>query len=168
MTQRVRVDRPTNDQVDAVLAASRLLVAVSAASIAAVDDTVTLPQLRALTAIASRGTMNSAALADALGVHASSATRICDRLVGAGLLARRDDPADRRHLQLYLTTTGRQLVGTITRRRRASIARILSNVPAADREAMAATFEQFAAAGGEPRPSDLWTMGWQTAQAAQT
>ncbi|HJQ01110.1 MAG TPA: MarR family transcriptional regulator [Jatrophihabitans sp.] len=161
MSQRMPVDRPTNDQVDAVLAASRVLVAVSAASIAAIDETVTLPQLRALTAVASRGTMNSATLAEALGVHASSATRICDRLVSAGLLGRRDDPADRRHLQLYLTEAGRQLVEAVTRRRRDSIARILSNVPAADREAMAATFERFAAAGGEPRPNDLWTMGWQ-------
>jgi DNA-binding MarR family transcriptional regulator len=163
MTQRVQQDLPTDDQVEAVLSASRVLVAVSAASVAAVDDTVTLPQLRALIAVASRGTMNSAALAEALGVHASSVTRICDRLVGAGLLDRREDPVDRRHLQLDLTTTGRQLVDAIMRRRRASIKGILSNIPAADREAMASTFERFAAAaGGEPRHSDLWTMGWQT------
>jgi hypothetical protein len=66
--------------VDGVLRASRALVAVAARSIAQVDDTVTLPQYRALVALAARGPQNMGALADELGVHASTATRMCDRL----------------------------------------------------------------------------------------
>ena len=49
------------------------------------EDTVTLTQFRALVIIASRGPLHLAALADAMRVHPSNATRACDRLVAAGL-----------------------------------------------------------------------------------
>ena len=93
-----------------MLAASRVLVGVAARSLAAVEDTVTLTQFRALVIIASRGPLHLAALAEDMGVHPSNATRACDRLVAAGLLDRRDNPADRRHLLLTLTPAGRELV----------------------------------------------------------
>ena len=83
-----------------MLAASRVLVGVAARSLAAVEDTVTLTQVRALVIIASRGPLHLTALAEDMGVHPSNATRACDRLVAAGLLDRRDNPADRRHLLL--------------------------------------------------------------------
>jgi DNA-binding MarR family transcriptional regulator len=149
-------------QVESVVSASRVLVAVSAQSLARVDDTVTAPQLRALVAVASHGTMTAIALAEALGVHASSATRICDRLVTAGLLDRRDDPSDRRFLLIGLTKKGQTLVGSIMRRRRAAIRRILSRIPADERAGIVTAFERFAAAGGESPASDLWSMGWQS------
>ena len=57
-----------------------------------VEDTVTLTQFRALVIIASRGPLHLAALADAMGVHPSNATRACDRLVAAGLLDRAGQP----------------------------------------------------------------------------
>ena len=69
--------------VGAVLAATRVLVAVSAQSIQSVEDVVTLTQLRALVTIASHDSLNLAGLANALDVHPSSATRVCDRLVAA-------------------------------------------------------------------------------------
>ena len=128
-TQRT-VNRSFAAEVDAVLAASRVLIGVAARSLAAVEDTVTLTQVRALVIIASRGPLHLAALADDMGVHPSNATRACDRLVAAGLLDRRDNPADRRHLLLTLTDAGRELVDGVMDRRRAAIGQILRAMPA--------------------------------------
>jgi len=74
------------------MVAARVLVAVSAQSVARVEGQVTLPQLRVLVMIASRGTQNVTSVAQGLGVHASNATRTCDKLVEAVLIHRREDP----------------------------------------------------------------------------
>ena len=97
------------------------------------EDTVSLTQLRALVIIASRGPLHLAALADDMGVHPSNATRACDRLVAAGLLDRRDNPADRRHLLLELTPAGRELIDGVVSRRRIAIEKILRRMPAGQR-----------------------------------
>ena len=55
--------RPSLAEIDAVLLATRVLVAVSAQSVANVDDHVTLPQLRVLVMIASRGPRNLGSVA---------------------------------------------------------------------------------------------------------
>src|ERR1700738_3606732 len=73
---------------DAVLMGSRALVGVAARSLAATEDTITLVQYRALVLLASRGDLNVGALAERLGVHQSTATRLCDRLVTKGLIER--------------------------------------------------------------------------------
>ena len=81
--------RATRDSVvDAVLTASRVLVAVAARSLADVAEEVTLTQYRTLVVLASRGPQSLAALADAVAVTPSTATRMCDRLVRKGLVAR--------------------------------------------------------------------------------
>src|SRR3954467_13124765 len=69
----------------AVLVASRALVGVAARSLAAFEDVVPLPQYRALVLLASRGEQNVGSLADALGTHPSTTTRLCNRLVAKGL-----------------------------------------------------------------------------------
>src|SRR3954469_13313754 len=86
--------------------ASRVLVSVVALSIAEVEDVVTLPQLRVLVMIASHGPQNLGSGAATLGVHPSNATRLCERLVVAGLVDRADDPQDRRFLRLGGTRGG--------------------------------------------------------------
>jgi len=149
-------------EVDAVLAASRVLIGVAARSLAAVEDTVTLTQVRALVIIASRGPLHLAALAEDMGVHPSNATRACDRLVAAGLLDRRDNPADRRHLLLTLTDAGRDLVDVVMDRRRVAIGQILHQMRPDDRTQLATVLNRFAAAGGEPQDADLWSVGWTT------
>src|SRR5690242_8027317 len=125
---------PSGEQIEAVMLASRVLVAVTAESIAGLDDQVTLPQWRVLVMIASRGPLNLTSVAQKLGVHASNATRLCDKLVEAGLIQRREDPADRRNLVLRLTAAGDQLVKDLTNQRRAAIAHVLAKMPPALRE----------------------------------
>src|ERR1700745_1711626 len=81
-----------DELVDTVLAASRALVAVAARSLAAAGDEVTLPQYRALVVLAARGPQGTAELAAALAVNPSTATRMCDRLGGQGLIRRQREP----------------------------------------------------------------------------
>ena len=147
-------------EVDAVLAASRVLVGVAAQSLADLEDVVSVPQLRVLMILATRGPLHLTALAQDMGVHPSNATRACDRLVTAGLLDRRDNPADRRHLLLDLTPAGYALIDGVIDRRRAAIEQILNRMPAGHRRQLGQTLSRFAAAGGEPTSQDLWDLGW--------
>lgn len=140
--------------------AAQVLVGVTAQSVSAVEDVVTLPQLRVLVMIASRGPLNLNAVAQAMGVHPSNATRACDRLVNAGLLDRRDSPADRRNVSLDLTPAGRELVATMVAHRRAAIAGVLQRMTETRRRALVPALRAFAAAAGEGPVAEAWTMGW--------
>jgi DNA-binding MarR family transcriptional regulator len=144
---------------DALLSASRALVAVAARSIAVFADDVTLPQYRALVVLASRGPRNMGTLAGELAVHPSTATRLCDRLVARGLVERRPAPDSRREVLLSLTTRGRRLVDDVTARRRAELADIVARVPAAARRTTIEVMRTFADAAGEI-PEQAWSMGW--------
>jgi DNA-binding MarR family transcriptional regulator len=149
-------------EVEAVMAAARVLMGVSAQSVAAIDDQVTLPQLRVLVMVASRGPLNLGAVATGLGVHSSNATRLVERLVVAGLLDRRDDPADRRNLLLELTAAGRGLVDNVMDHRRAAIVKILERMPGSRRRSLASTLRSFAEAGDEVSDDAVWSLGWTT------
>jgi DNA-binding MarR family transcriptional regulator len=137
------------DVVEAVLGASRVLLALAARSLAGIAEEVTLPQYRALVVIASRGPQRIADLAQALAVTPSTATRMSDRLVRKGLVRRRAVPTDRRVVRLHLTSEGKRLVQAVTSTRRAEIARILRKLPARDRAQMVELFSRFSAAAGE-------------------
>jgi DNA-binding MarR family transcriptional regulator len=138
---------------DAVLTASRLLVAVSARSIAAVDDSITLPQFRLLVVLQSRGPQKVTALADALGVYPSSVTRAIDRLLATGLVDRQVNPESRREMQISLTKAGRHVVQNVTKHRRQEIARIIERMPATHRRGIVRALTAFSQAGGEPPAS---------------
>ncbi|WP_449065936.1 MarR family transcriptional regulator [Planomonospora algeriensis] len=66
----------------AVLTGSRLLVAIAARSLAAVEDKVTLPQFRMLVVLATHGQTKLVTLAERLSVNPSTAMRMADRLAG--------------------------------------------------------------------------------------
>lgn len=150
----------TEEQVDAIMLAAQALVGVAAQSMAEVEDLVTLPQLRVLVLVASRGTLNLNALALAMGIHPSNATRTCDRLVAAGLLRRSESSIDRRNLVLSLTGDGQQLVNTMVERRRRAIAGVLEQVPATRRRALVAAMRTFGVAAGEAPAGNAWKLGW--------
>lgn len=153
---------PSAEQIEAVVLATRVLVAVTAQSLASLENHVTLPQLRVLVMIASRGPQNLTAVTHGLGVHASNATRPCDRLVEAGLIQRSEDPADRRNLVLRLTAGGHQLVRDMTGQRRAAIATILAKMPGELRDGLVPVLRGFAQAAGEITEKQVWALGWST------
>jgi DNA-binding MarR family transcriptional regulator len=147
-------------QVDAVLAAARGLVGVIAASFAAVEERVSLPQLRVLVLADADEPLSLAAVGALLGVHASNATRICDRLVLAGLLQRRDNPANRRQVQLTLTQDGRALLAQVMNHRRAMIEAVLAGMPATDREAVAHVLGAFGAVAHQIFADNAGDLAW--------
>jgi DNA-binding MarR family transcriptional regulator len=148
-----------DELVEAVLGASRALVAVAARSLVHVAEDVTLAQYRVLVELAARGPQRVAELADALGVDPSTMTRMVDRLVRKGLVSRRRPSADRRTVRVSLARPGRQLVLEVTRQRRAELAVILSRLPDEDRRPVLGALRAFASAAGELNEHE-WSLGW--------
>ena len=145
--------------VDAVLTASRVLVAVAARSLADVADEVTLTQYRSLVVLAARGPQSVAAMADELSVTPSTVSRLSDRLVRKGLVRRREDRRDRRAVRLALTSAGRALVDAVTERRRTEIAALLDGIPSAEQRLLVQALQRLAQAAGEV-PEQEWSTGW--------
>lgn len=148
--------------VAAVLTASRVLVGISARSLAGVEESITLTQFRSLVVLAGEGETNLNRLAEALGVQASTAARTVDRLVAAQLVTRTENPATRREVVLRLTEDGAQVVRRVTERRRSDIADVLARMPAEQRAALVGAFEAFTDAAHEPDvgPSPGAPLGW--------
>lgn len=143
------------DAVDAVLTASRTLVAVAEQSLGAAADETTLAQYRALVVMASRGPQRMVDLAGALGVTPSTAGRMCDRLLRKGMIRRHRARADRREVLVSITAAGRHVVDEATARRRALLVEILGTLTPENQDAVATAFRAFAAAAGEI-PDSLW------------
>jgi DNA-binding MarR family transcriptional regulator len=144
-----------DDVVDAVLSASRTLVAVTEQSLGAVAEETTLAQYRALIVLASRGPQRMVDLAGALGVTPSTVGRMCDRLVRKGLIRRHRARADRREVLVSVTSAGRQVVDHAPARRRALLADILGRLPVRRQATVASALRSFAAAAGEV-PDSQW------------
>ena len=106
-----------------------------------------------------RGEQNVGVLSDVLGIHPSSATRLCDRLAAKKLVRRSAAPDSRREVILSLTAKGHTLVRKVTDVRRDEIARIVGRVPANLRPAMVTALLTFAEAAGE-LSDEAWTLGW--------
>lgn len=151
---------------DALLDASRALVAVAARSLADVDD-VTLPQFRALVLLTQAATVTVGDLAEALDIHPSTATRLCDRLDRKALIRRHPGvSADRRETTVTLTAKGRRLVGRVTDRRRRDLAAIAAAMAPKDREHAIESLTAFAQAAGELPVVDPF--GWAAIATDQT
>jgi DNA-binding MarR family transcriptional regulator len=135
---------------DAVLTASRVLVGLSARSIATVDETITLPQFRMLVVLSGQAELKVSVLAEHLGVTSSTATRMIERLLASGLVTRDVNPQSRREVVIALTPAGRQVVTRVTRKRRAEIARVVAAMPERHRSGLVEALEAFNAAAGEP------------------
>ena len=143
------------DAVEAVLTASRTLIAVATRSLGTAAEETTIAQYRTLVVLASRGPQRMVDLAGALGVAPSTAGRMCDRLVRKGLIRRHRARADRRSVVVSITAAGREVVDLATRRRRELIAEILARLPQARQRAVADALAAFAHAAGEI-PDSQW------------
>lgn len=130
--------------------AARNFAGVIAGSVAQADE-VTLPQLRVLVLASRRQASKGRALSNtdvaaALHVHLSNGTRICDRLVAAGLLHRQESKADRRRVELTLTAKGDELVASVMDHRRAALVAILEQLPPETHAALTSALDLFSAA----------------------
>lgn len=152
-------DRGIDELSDAVLTASRVLVAIAARSLADLDDEVTLPQYRTLVVLQSRGPQTLSALAAELQVVPSTATRMCDRLVAKGLIRRGMADQSRREVELSIDEAGSKIVGRVSQIRRRQLREIVAALSPESRSSLLVALDEFAAAAGEV-PEDQWFLGW--------
>ena len=125
--------RPLRDEdldavIDAVLRATQAFVGLALRSLEQAGAPITLAQYRMLAALHADENQNVRNLASTLGVERSTATRMYTRLVNAGLVERKGDPADGRAVVVSLTQKGRKVVAAVAQARRDDIATLLSAV----------------------------------------
>jgi len=83
-------------------------VGITVRALASVSDEVTLPQLRTLVVVSLQGPQTVSALAERLDVHASTMTRMCNRLVTRSLVARKPSALDAPDVPLDIVGTAFQ------------------------------------------------------------
>jgi len=74
------------------------------------DYSLSVSQISTLVRLYHCGTCGVSDIGEHLGVTRAAASQLVDRLVGLGLLAREENPADRRVKQLTLTQAGREMI----------------------------------------------------------
>lgn len=123
--------------VQELLALMQGLVAIALRSVELAAPSVTLPQFRALLVLERVGPCNGGELAEQLGTHPSSVTRICDRLVHLDCVTRTLRPENRRQVVLDVTASGRALVASVQGHRERELLRLLEGMPARARSQLA-------------------------------
>jgi DNA-binding MarR family transcriptional regulator len=130
-------------------AATRVLAGVALRSLDVLDSAVTLPQFRLLAVLADLGPVASGRAARTLGLDPSTVTRLADRMVTAGHVARGTDPQHRGVVALELTASGRDLVAAADAWRRQELARILARLAPAEQAAVTAALGLLVSAAGD-------------------
>jgi len=133
----------------AVDSASQALVNAFGRAEEAVLSRVSVSQLRALRIIDRHGKINLSQLAEELGAIPSSASRLCDRLVAAGLLHRRTNAADRREVELTTTMEGERLIQQLRERRHRELCRVFAAMSAEGRRALLIGLQEFSRRAGD-------------------
>jgi DNA-binding MarR family transcriptional regulator len=108
------------------------------------------PQLNALIVVERHQGINLRGLAGQLKMILSSASRLCDRLVAAGLVERVPGRVDRREIALYLTPSSRQLLDELRVARREILTEVLDRMSVAGRAALVRGLTEFAATAADP------------------
>ena len=124
---------------------TRALVGITLESLEVLGGEVSLPQFRLLLAASTLGRAPSSRLAEAVGVPASSVTRLTDRLEAAGLLARGGDARSRSIVTVEITAAGRALVARVVARRHELLAAVLDRMAPGERAAVARAASRFTA-----------------------
>lgn len=144
-----------------LLTASRVLVAVAARSLAGLEGRLTLPQYRLLVVLRRRGPTNLSRLAEELAVNPSTALRMIDRLVAAGLVQRGAHPDNRREVMTKLTRSGHAVVRRVTTLRNREFSRIVQQIPPRQLPQVIAALAIFNQASGEDAETAPELPGWQ-------
>ena len=106
------------------------------------EDVMDTAQLDALDAVADLEACRMSELAAALRVDASTATRVVDRLVTAGLVDRTADPDDGRARKILITREGSALLERIRANARDSLPTILDGFAEAELDEFADLLER--------------------------
>jgi DNA-binding MarR family transcriptional regulator len=95
------------------------------------------------------------ALARKLGIDRTVMTYLIDELVGAGLVERRPDPADRRARQILLTGKGEERLCTAQRRLREAEEHLLDPLEPVERDQLRALLQKLACSTDPATPCEV-------------
>lgn len=87
-----------------------------------------IPRIRVLAFLKNCPGSSLSRLSESLGVTNATASALVETLVQDGLVERRDDPSERRRIQLLLTRAGQKQLETARRLRVAEIAEVLADL----------------------------------------
>lgn len=144
----------TASLADRVEVASRSLLALSIKAMAQLDPAISSTQLRSLMVLEESDGSNLSALAAAVGVSTSAASRLVDRLVAAGLADRQVPVHSRREVLLRLTPAGRGVVSDYQQARREVFAEALADLAETDLQALIQGLDAVRARQADRRPGD--------------
>lgn len=118
-------------------------------------------QMRAMNIVEAAGEINMGGLAAELGTVPSAASRLCDRMVAAGLLERELSPSSRREVVLRLSPHGGRLLTRLREERIEAVNQVLKDMTPAAQRSLATGLQAFQAAArlrdgqrGSSRPED--------------
>ena len=103
---------------------------------------LTMAQLVALHMLGHMGTQSVSKIAACLRLSPAATSHLVDRLVGVGLVARVEDPGDRRQKQISITAAGRSLIDRVQRERAREMATVVAGLSPAVREQFARVLVQ--------------------------
>ena len=140
---------------DVLLRLARMVVGISAR---AADQlgALSVVQLRALTTLRDLRAGNLGQLAASMGIAVSTASRLVDRLVAAGVVDRQPSPRSRREVALVITDRGRELLERYDDLRLDELRSLVGRMtPSRRSDVLDALAEMSAAAeDGQPVPAD--------------
>jgi len=141
-------------RIDRVLASYELLMHRIASSHAPdlMEVGVTMSQAKVMYLVAAGQGMRMSELAVHLGVSISTMSGLVDRLVDHGLLARHDDPADRRQVVVTITATGSGHLERFRELNAAQMRRLLARLEDAELDVVERATRLLAAAADDEFP----------------
>lgn len=125
-TRRPAIERA----LDTFEAFQQRLMSIHAPDFAALD--VTMAQAKLLYVVAAAGELTMSEVAHRVGVSISTASAAVDRLVATGLLARSEDPANRRQVRVSVTATGIESLEQLRELSLRQLRELLERVPDGD------------------------------------
>ncbi|WP_233584012.1 MarR family winged helix-turn-helix transcriptional regulator [Micromonospora sp. CV4] len=134
---------PETSMAAALDAAAAALLTVWESTREGTANRVSGAQLRAVMVVEQYDGINLRRLASRLGMLLSSASRLCDRLVAAGMLEREPGRFDRREIALHLTPEARRLLAELRADRQAQLAVVLAGMSPAGRTALLDGMREF-------------------------
>lgn len=142
-------------QAAAVDSAAEALLSVWDTAREGAADRVSGSQLRAMLVVEELDGINLRGLAGSLGMILSSASRLCDRLVAAGMIERFPGRTDRREISLHLTKVGHRLLEELRTERRRQLGEVLTQMSPAARQALLQGLSEFSDAMAKPASETL-------------
>ncbi len=161
------LNRPTDPETSmaaALDAAAAALLGIWESAREGTASRLSGAQLRAVMVVEQFDGINLRRLATRLDMLLSSASRLCDRLVAAGMLEREPGRFDRREISLHLTPEARRLVAELRADRRAQLAAVLAGMSREGRDALLRGMREFDETARRQQAQNAPTSGESTGQ----